>query len=421
MAFVFLGFAFANLVPPHESTNISEVGAWTLRGTATNMKRFIRLTSSRWNVNGIACKRIPTFVRDWTVEIELHVEGDGRPGGGVYFYFSREVCPVLFSTFTGIMLRVATSETVKNGTAPLYYMNTKENVAERVVGFVNIRGESSTTLYIGRHGPVLTIDASESPGSEVVRIATVRDDDVITHGYFSVSAKTDHTFTDTHDLIAFREFPESGKKRNDTEYDYSEINRGVIENAKRERWFAKERRRQAMSVSRDMFQALYDKDKILDGADFDLRKVFLMIQEMRDRAEHDVAVKDLANVMFSKVQRSVDIADIMISSAASSLSAVSEDMSEALSDLRMKLKDMGISAHQQMDEMMTEVYARANDLGLAVAEVHGSKFALESRASFLQDSSLGVALLSVAATEGVCYLIFFFIKRSRTKGFKKLD
>ena len=54
-----------SLIPPLESTNISEIGNWTLVGAAVNMKRFVRLTPNIEDKVGFACLLVPTFTRDW--------------------------------------------------------------------------------------------------------------------------------------------------------------------------------------------------------------------------------------------------------------------------------------------------------------------------------------------------------------------
>jgi hypothetical protein len=54
-----------SLIPPLDRTNLSEVGNWTFRGSAVNMKSYVRLTSDAITAeDGALCYRAKTAFRD---------------------------------------------------------------------------------------------------------------------------------------------------------------------------------------------------------------------------------------------------------------------------------------------------------------------------------------------------------------------
>ena len=56
-----------NIQSPIFSSNISEIGMWALRGSAINMKKFIRLTSLLTNDYDGLCSFHKTFSNDWQI------------------------------------------------------------------------------------------------------------------------------------------------------------------------------------------------------------------------------------------------------------------------------------------------------------------------------------------------------------------
>ena len=118
-------------VPPFEFTNISEIGNWTLRGSAANMKKYIRLTSTVDGDYGSMCQRVPTLFKDWQFEVEIKANNNRKIGGeGFWFYFTEEVCPEMLLQFTGFSIWINTTQTDPTGQSPIYFVNNDNKVID---------------------------------------------------------------------------------------------------------------------------------------------------------------------------------------------------------------------------------------------------------------------------------------------------
>jgi hypothetical protein len=98
-----------SLFPPFDLTNANytEIGNWTLRGSAFHMRSFIRLTSQGSFTGGGLCHRVPLYAREWIFEAEVSaVGGDG--GREFSFLYTTELCMDEWLHFHGLAIIIHT-------------------------------------------------------------------------------------------------------------------------------------------------------------------------------------------------------------------------------------------------------------------------------------------------------------------------
>ena len=101
-----------SLQPPFNLTNESlpEIGNWTLRDSAINMKKFIRLTPSYQFTSGGLCERVPMYSSSWSFEANLST-GTQYGGVGFSFFYSSTLCANNIFNFNGLAAWINTTST----------------------------------------------------------------------------------------------------------------------------------------------------------------------------------------------------------------------------------------------------------------------------------------------------------------------
>ena len=415
-----------SLVPPLESTNLSEIGNWTLVGASVNMKRFVRLTPNIENQVGFACLRVPTFTRDWALEVELSVHDGTVPGSGFYLYFTSEVCPTFPLEFKGFTIWIDSSRVDKDHRSPVYYQNMANATADdgELVGHVDVSGRDKTlSIHLSRRDNHIIMDASHE--FEYERVFEKEDNQLIDYGYFSVAARTEEPHSDAHDLISARIYPmarregESGAP--DVTVDWSSVNRKVIENEKRQRKIGKNYRRQEMPTAFRLLNESRERAQKLDGLDGDLRDAMKIVAEARNRMAQGVSVAALQKFIGTTVDYVVDAADRKMILAGSRFEETSQELEMLWSHLRTRLMTVAIETAQEMDAMRQEFEQIVKTMKLDELDIASANSQLGSRVAAVNEPAVTLALSIVALIEGIAYVIFFFVKRAKTDNFKKLD
>jgi hypothetical protein len=409
-----------SLSPPLEFTNLSEIGNWTLRGSSSNMKKFIRLTSNAADQYGSACLRIPTFFRNWAVQFELSIQAGNTPGDGIYIQFTKDVCPDRSQRFDGFLLWINTQATNRDGFSPVYFSNgTQPHDERRQLGKIQIRSKQkrSTVLSLSRHQDRLALEISTGSGSSD-RVFALAGQNLLPYGYFTVSAAS-RADADIHDLISVLMYPSADERDAgrgpSPDVGYSAVNRKVIENAKLKRRPKKEERRKSMPVA---WRLLEDaKGEELTDRRGDLSQAIDVIKETQGRARQDITVRQLDELIMNRIRKTVLVAYKKLELATEKFQETGLELNELWSGLKAELLGLSVEAMGEMHKLEKEMIDYLNHTNLGVGDAER----LKEEAQAVPDSAATMLLAAIAIIELVCYLCFFFMKRSATKGFRKID
>lgn len=428
MFLIFIGICYGieeiySLIPPLVQTNVSEIGHWSLRGSATNMKKHIRLTSNLENQFGSACSRVPTTFRDWSVELEIKSHG-GDGGQGIWVYFTEEVCPIKPTKFTGFAFWINTSMTDRNGLSPVYFYNNSNVDIDLAyvapIGHVNLRSnESSLSLTLQKYGDRIVLDTLKRD----VRSNKLFESYVTNlqdFGYFTVSATTEKK-TDNNDLVAFRVFKMSNDERSLKDKDYTDINRKLIDKMKGVRKERKELRRLSMpkaeyflkQINESMADLLRAKPEYIDEA-------FKIITETENRIKQGIKVDSLFNFIQTNVDESVKQAYDKINLATQKFVETNHEIDEMWSNLKTQLLSLQAESRRFMTELQAEV-SQIIEVKLNSYDQSPNSEKLNEEAQNVNDNVVHMFVVVISIIEFVCFCFFFFIQHQKTSGFKKRD
>jgi hypothetical protein len=411
-----------NLIPPHRLTELGEIGFWTLRGSATNLKKLIRLTSNAAAQSGGVCLRLPVRTRHWMLHIEVQIHPGLNAGSGFFLSFTSDVCSDTWAKPNGFGIWIDTGSPQPDASVPVFFIEGEKGASKRQIGSVRIRTNptSPAVLYIARNDHQLVFDILQNFQYERIGILDV--DDLLKFGYFTLTANTTSD-GDIHDLISFRLFilddltPDKQALQDNVDYDV--VNRKIIRQAKQARHESKDRRRQQMPT---VFSLVNEaKDGQLTGEAVELKKALRVLVEAQMRVGQEVTLKKLAQLINGPLSKTIEVADRKLRHASERFSETQDEITELWSTLKTSLIDLGIEATTEMAKIEADFLAAIEWLNLTGIDVSGAKKPLKEQAGPIADSSLSMLLLAIAFIEVFCYVAFFCIRRKTTHGFKKAD
>ena len=418
-----------SLIPPLETTEIGEIGNWTIQGTATNLKNSVRLTSAVPSSIGSICQRVPTLFKEWSIELEIKASNpDGnndKPGHGIWFFYSQEVCPEFSLDFNGFTFWVNTSSTDSNGYSNVYFAKGNQNTdlsKLKPVGKVRARDEKKPLrIQISRRFDRLTVDATKDTILE-----RIVDEDIKgtpDYGYFTLSAVTTSERVDNNDILSMRVYSMSPIDHPNKNHDFSTENRKFIENSKRERRKMKERRHKAMETVLKFLEESKKSNKKLNAkTDLDLKEAVKVIDEAYRRSLNTMTLDTLEQFIQETVDATVTTAQKKIELAQAKYSETQQDIDELWSSLKRQLVDLAIEEKEALQLIQQEVLEYAKHINFANTKINPDSTAdLKKEAANLTDSNLTNILLIISLIEIVLYLIFFLYMRRKTDNFKKRD
>jgi hypothetical protein len=404
---------------PLSYTNLSEIGNWTLRGSAANMKGFIRLALNRGRQVGSVCGRVPSCFRDWELRLELSVHSGERPGNGIRIYFSRRPCPSLSDRIDGFCIRIDTQRVTRGGGALVFFMNgTGPWDREIEVGPIKIRtnDQNRVTFIMSRDGDHLTFDVLRDAARE--RVGEIKSEGLLTHGYFTVTASSEEG-RDIHDLIGLRIDYRDSPASEPSDIDFSSVNRRLIERHMTKRDAAKRRRRQEMATT---FRYVNNsKVTLLNGQGSDLREALAILAEAKWRARYDITAVRLASVIKGPIAQTVVAAYKKIKDTSQKFKEINEDLTELWTYLRAELHDLAVETQTQMTEVQADVITAVIDANLTQINTSAVKRSLKTTAEDVSDSWVTIGLAAIGCIEVLGFISFFHVRRKATSGFKKND
>jgi mannose-binding lectin 1 len=416
-----------SLIPPLETTDVGEIGNWTIRGTATNMKTCVRLTSPIQGAFGSICQRVPTLFKEWSAELEIRAfdpNENGKHGHGIWFFFTEEVCPEFALKFNGFAFWVNTSSTGEDGLSDVYFA--KGNGTEimlrdlKPVGRVNVRNEKKPLrVLISRRFDRLTVDSARNTIFE--RIVDEDVTGVPDYGYFSISAVTTRR-VDNNDVVSMRVYSMSESDHPNKTRNYSEENRKFIENSKRIRRQLKKRRHQKMqSMLKYVEEAKNASKKLTAQEEIDMKEAIRVIDEAHKRSQVTITAEYLEQFITENVDSAVSQALAKIEMAQQKYQDTRQDIDELWSTLKRSLLDIAIEEKQQLAAIQEQVFEFAKSLNFSQINEGKVKNDLKSEASSLHDTSTTNYLMIISMVEITLYVIFFLYMRHKTDNFKKRD
>ena len=412
-----------SLIPPLEQTNISEIGNWTLRGVATNMKSGIRLTSALKNRFGAVCQRTPTYFKEWTVDMEISAKG-GDGGHGIWFYFTEDVCPEMSTHFKGFVFWINTTSTSPEGISDVYFLRSNNDDIDfaslKPIGTLSLRDKKKNLrMHVTRRFDYLTVDASK----DIIfhRIFEANISGSPDYGYFTVASLTSNK-TDNNDLLAFRVYPMSPPDFPFTSIDHSSKNRKIIEDSVIARREMKKKRRENMLLMQKYSKEAMENQNILkNNSKTILTDSISIIDEAYKRGYESITLQSLSYFIENQIDSAINQAQNKIINAATKLEDTKQGISELWMYLRKELLALDIESKTFLQKLEKEITDYAKAIKVSHINFDDVKNGLKSHASSVADSFASRVLLIISIIELFAYLVFFFVKRSSFQNRKKFN
>lgn len=417
-----------SIVPPFEFTNISEIGNWTLRGSAANMKKYIRLTSTIDGDYGSLCQRVPTLFSDWQFEVEVKSFNNRFRGGeGFWFYFTKEVCPEMLLQFTGFSIWVNTSKTDSKGRSPIYFLNNDQNQVidfndYKPLGYVKLRNTTDPfRLRITKKAKTIKVDHATDLGTGYYEECFhITNNSLLDYGYFTFSAITGSSlYYDNNDLFSIRTFALS-KYQKEFDDDISAKNRKVIEAALDVRRTMKQERRAKMVNMLKYNEDATNHQNTISGGSYDIKDAFKIIKEAHKRGTDTVTVTQLKSFINSYVETTITKAMKKIDMAFDKFDETKLDMNDLWGYLKTQLLDLSMETKQSLKALETECLSFAKSINLQDLNQTSLQQSVKINDN-MNDSKISRILFYIMIVEVICYVAFFIYKRHKTHGFIKVD
>jgi hypothetical protein len=399
-----------SLVPPFIYTNLSEIGTWTIRGSASNMKRYLRLTDAVAFDFGGVCHRIPVTFHDWIVELELAVHG-GTGGEALIFTFTTDCCPNISEAINGFA--VIFSGKRKTDESKVYIVQGRN---ETFLTTVLLRNQKSLVrLRVTRRGETVFLER----GHEILASHVIEDTPAF--GYISVFGVTSER-TDVHDLHSLRTISLAKYWRETNQEDIDQWNRRLMEKAPG-RKVMKQRRRAKMVVTEKYIAQRQKHNGTLDEAeDRDLSEALAIIKESQVRSAETVTIGDLMKFIDRRIALTIDKAYEKVNLAAERFEDTKIDLNDVWTNLKAQLAALAVDARSTLATMGAAVIRAAKELKLSEPDPKQVDQINETAGTVPETGDGLIAVLFwISAVEVVVYVIFFFWRRKKTHGFKKIE
>lgn len=406
------------LSPPYHQTNISEIEYWTLRGTTTNLKSFIRLTSPVQNKVGSICHRLPFPHESWTAEVEISAHG-GTSGHGIWFLYTVDVCPEVNDYFNGFTIWVNTTSADTLGNSDVYFLENDGNEINphliQKIGQINIRTSGKANkLMIKKSKNKVIISKSESYRQSKLSEQVLKNP--ILTGYFSVAAMTTQ-HTGNHDLHLFLVHTQSHEISDPKKTDYNTINRKIIENDVLSRREKKKERRSHLPLMQKYTSESNEHDHAIQGTRDSLSEAAQLIREILTRTDYMLTSNALAKFIELNVEEVAQTAFKKINFASQSFEDIQLQINTLWSDLRSNLTTIISEAQSSFDALRNEVLTYAKQIKINAADI--SHLGANPRKP--GDFTLSLFLATLTFVELCLYIFIFILLRKKTKNFTKVD
>lgn len=422
-----------SFVPPFFWTNINEFDNWTVRGSAINLKSFIRLTPAIKNKYGALCQRIPTLFRDWSVKIQFatslsnNQNGILRGGRGFWFHYTENPCPMIPIVFNGICIWINTTVTDTNETFPLYFIQNNNSVVSPKnytnIGRIKITKDGRINLNISRIKNNIYVYAdtsifqnntfnSTSSGSQIL-IYKTNAMDLIQYGYFTISALTTENAIANNDLIQIQTIPYSNYT-NEISSNLSQTNRKIINNDQYEtRKKKKQIRRSLMKTVEKYSQDMKNKNTSLTNENQNLSSAFIMLDEIKNRALSTITLNALMSFIDTMMNNQIDFAYQKLEFSSESLNLIKNEIDDIWSKLRNELISMADDIHNEMDSITNETINAIRKIKITESSIKDFKLHLKKQTKDSCNIFISRVLLSIIIVEIIFLSIYMIYARAK--------
>jgi hypothetical protein len=238
-------------------------------------------------------------------------------------------------------------------------------------------------------------------------------------GYFSFFALTSQQ-ADATDLYSFRTASLSRLHQQGNVSELDRVNRKFLQANIVKRRFLKEKRRAKMVITNDYLDQLRDSRGVLNEKHVNLRDALLIVKETEERSKEMVTIGELLEFVDKKISVTIHKALHKVNLAAERFDDTKLDLSGVWSSLRTQLLSLSAEAKITMTQMGAEAVEAARAIQLKRPDLKEAKMAV-SGAAAENGVALSRILQWISVLELFAYVIFFFVKRRQTHGFKKID
>ena len=439
--FAFFGSCFDvgySLLPPFALNNVSEVGNWSLRGSAVSLKNKIRLTSDLENQFGRVCELIPAYFIDWSIDIELSVHG-GNGGKYFMFFFTRDVCPTNFRTFDGIAI-IVSLEKINNkydvylieGNVHYLNINTMAPLGHIYSNTNDDDPKKFPTLHITRAGGHITLETSASYNMIFYQDAK----ETIDYGYFSFVGMTDQSYSNIDiDSVMINKISNEdessmtslGVKNSHPVYskvnnaeDFLAVNRKVIEKNEKEKQIKKAIRSLKIPTATSLRQYM---DKTMENVGtFTMYDALKIVSELENRGKSTISLNDLSSYIENTVVTKINKAYSGIENTANNITLHKEEIKKLWGNLFTELFAIVKETERELQQIKLETIETIKKLDIVQVDADLLKSLVHNQVeSELSTEKLNTVLLIIAGIEIIIYSVFFTIKHKQTHGFTKRD
>ena len=475
--FTIYSLSHYSLQPPFKITNESlpEIGNWTLRDSAINMKNFIRLTPSYQFISGGICERVPMYSSDWSFEANLST-GSHYGGNGFSFFYSSSLCASNIFHFNGLSAWINTTSTTDDG-EEVYLLNSTGNLnLVDLKPVCRIKSQNGPFIFrITKRGDQITIDSKQLNfinedqakknetlidqnikqgdqksqdfeyiskyykningtyiDSEGFALCTSQHiDNVINNGYFSLFSSTQELYDD-HDLHGINVTLLSAYKEPEND-NSSIINRKYLDKYYQFRKKLKILRRSKMpmmmkyvNISKDnkySIDSYLGKTKLNETEIKSLfKESFPIIKESIERAGSTVTALQIKKFFLPIIRAQLEKATAIIEVAENMLPDVRELLKDIWNECEISLTEIAANISIQMEHIENDATKYAKNL-MGIDQYSSDVFISMIKNSYgdIGYSPISYVLATICAIELVAYVIFFIYQRKRTMDFKKIS
>jgi hypothetical protein len=179
-------------------------------------------------------------------------------------------------------------------------------------------------------------------------------------------------------------------------------------------------RRQKMAVMARYLSARETANGELVDVETNLSDCLRLIREAMKRCDETVTIRDLTRFVNDRIRPAIAIALRKVEFATSQIDEMRSDLTEIWADLKNRLTNLAIEMRMDSGLLASGMTYVVSNMKLSDQERLDAERRIMKRAT-VSDGLVTLILFGIAAFELGFYITFFFWKRNRTHGFKKMD
>lgn len=408
----------SSLLAPMKSTNVREVGQYSLLGSAIPFKRYIQLTSRNTKDSGAVCRRIKNLNDNWDI---YYAYGAIHPNSTrtQIFYYTKEFCPENSAIWTGFAIKM---QYLANSDNVSIYIHTNNYTAKPFPRdpscVIPIHPESrKMRFHVSYENGNVLVNASESFNPFIECGSFYYN---LTHGYFSLYSSTEGE-TENNNLLNFVYTPHSPEIPNPEQATEEAKNRKALLHGKKRKANKNLRRMRQKYTTYYRQQMQYEGQQLNGGTPntVQLRRAFKEINELYKRAAEGLDIKELKSFIEETVDEKMKQALDKLQSTADAVNEFKATYNEIFSNSANALKDILMETKIMMDNLNSTLHYKVSDL---FDMPSSERKTLDENIVEKNDNFMfSLVMIIVCFIEFVLYIVFFLYKHKVTDHFHKAD